>query len=282
MELNDLYKKHRVLSDGFQRRYIISTLERRYDLEHATPFELLILVPKVWEDPSLEGTIVYPNVTQKKFENRAWTQLLKEFVAYSLQHIQMLDDDLISFRTDWSKAPIFSKTKTIDNMVEIREGLFFSVNYTAMHSTWIIGDLMKLFGLNYGFLIVHRPPEAEPSDIKEEVGRVRREEFKRFLMVKYGKTEEKADKIVKNFESLNKLLVRMGTSYNDFFLFDDATALSNYKVKLLKDYYKYVSWDENQMKTVRRYLDYLTDFYTKIKKEARKHSDNLDFLIPIL
>lgn len=43
----------------------------------------------------------------------------------------------------------------------------------------------------------------------------------------------------------------MGTSYNDFFLFDDTLALSNYKSRLIKDYPKYIQWNESQVKTVK-------------------------------
>lgn len=61
----------------------------------------------------------------------------------------------------------------------------------------------------------------------------------------------KLSKIVKNFDALNKVLSKMGTSYNDFFLFDDTLALSNYKSRLIKDYPKYIQWNESQVKTVK-------------------------------
>lgn len=74
----------------------------------------------------------------------------------------------------------------------------------------------------------------------------------------------------------------MGTSYNDFFLFDDTLALSNYKSRLIKDYPKYIQWNESQVKTVQRNLDYITDYYTKVMKDAKKHKKDLELFIPTL
>lgn len=281
MSLEELYAKHHVLTDGLQRRYVINTHERRYDLDFVTPIELVVLVPREWEEGD-SSFIISPAVVNKKFENRAWVQILKELVIYLQSKSPKTKEELLAFRTDWSKAPIFNNFKSIDNMVEIDEGLFFSVNYTATHSTWIIGDLLKFYDVGLGYIVVHRTPAAEPQEIREEVGRIRRAEFKQFLTSNCGKEEEKADKIVKNFDVLNKILSKMGTSYNDFFLFDETLSMSNYKAKLLKDSHKYVYWNESQLKTVRRYLDYLTDYYTSVMKVAKNHKEELEFWIPTL
>jgi len=98
-------------------------------------------------------------------------------------------------------------------------------------------------------------------------------------MSKYQKSEESANKIINNIGSLNKVLGKMGTTYNDFFLFDDSTALSNFKSRLLLDYRKYTTWNDHQLETAQRYLDYITNFYTKLKKEAKDKLDNLGLCI---
>ena len=280
MDLKELFKKYNILTDGLQRRYVINAFERKYDLDYVTPIEIGILVPNEWEQTISDAGIVYKGSYHKVFENRSWVQILKELVIYLQSKEPKTKEDLIAYRTDWSKAAIFSASKTIDNMVEIEDGLFFSVNYTATHSTWIIGDLLSFYGIKYGYIVVHRTPAAEPKEIREVVGRIRREEFKEYLCLHCGKTEERADKIVKNFETLNKILNKMGTSYNDFFLFDETLALSNYKAKLLKDLYKYVSWDDKQIKVVQTYLDYLTNFYTRLKKESKGNKEDIEFWIP--
>ena len=271
MDLNELYKKHNIRTDGLQRRYIIKSFERKYDLDYATPIEIGILVPISWEEPNPDADDDYDEYQLNKFESRSWVQVLKELVMYLQSKNQKPKEELISYRTDWSKAAIFTSSKTIDNMVKIDDDLYFSVNYTATHSTWIVWDLFSFYGIKHGYIAVHRPPAAEPKEIREAVGALRRKEFKEYLCQRLGKTEEKADKIIKNFDYFNKLLCKMGTSYNDFFLFDETLALSNYKAKLLKDYYKYANWDEAQLKSARKHLDYLTNFYTELKKKANKN-----------
>ena len=281
MKLEELYSKYHIISDGLQRRYIQAVNERRYDLDYVTPIELVILVDRNWEEDNGD-LIISPSVVNKRFESRSWVQLLKEMVTYLQNKSPKSKEELLAYRTDWSKAPIFSDSKSIDNMVEIENELFFSVNYTATHSTWIIGDLLEFYGISVGYLVLHRTPISEPKEVREEVGKVRREEFKDYLIAFKGKDEEKASKIVKNFDALNKVLAKMGTSYNDFFLFDDTLALSNYKSRMLKDYPKYIQWNESQVKTVQRYLDYITHYYTKAMKEAKKHKEDLEFFIPTL
>ena len=264
MDIRELYKKYGVLTDGLQRRYVINVMDRPYDLDFATPFELSILVPKEWENDNST-----PNkYVQKNFVHRAWTRILEELVLYLLEKAPKTKEDLLAFRTDWSKAAVFGDYKMFTNIVQLREDLFLSINYTATHFMWVIGDLIRFFGIEYGFVVVHKTPEVEPREIKEELGKVRREEFKAHLMSKYQKSEESADKIISNIGSLNKVLARIGTTYNDFFLFDDATALSNFKSRLLLDYRKYTSWNDHQLETAQRYLDYITSFYTKLKKRS--------------
>ena len=275
MELEELYKKYGVLTDGLQRRYVINVMDRPYDLDFATPFELSILVPKEWENDSSS-----PNkYVQKNFIHRAWTRILEDLVLYLLEKAPKSKEELIAFRTDWSKAAVFGDYKMFANIIPLREDLYLSINYTSTHFMWVIGDLIRFFGLEYGFVVVHKTPEVEPREIKEELGKVRREEFKNYLMSKYQKSEESANKIINNIDSLNKVLGKMGTTYNDFFLFDDPTALSNFKSRLLLDYRKYTTWNDHQLETAQRYLDYITNFYTKLKKEAKDKLDNLGLCI---
>ena len=276
MELEELHKKYGVLTDGLQRRYVINVMDRPYYLDFATPFELSVLVPKEWESDN-SSTNKY---VQKNFIHRAWTRILEELVLYLLEKAPKPKEELLAFRTDWSKAAVFGDYKMFSNVIKLREDLYLSINYTSTHFMWVIGDLIKFFDLEYGFVVVHKTPEVEPREIKEELGKIRREEFKDYLISKYQKSEESADKIINNIGSLNKVLTRIGTTYNDFFLFDDATALSNFKSRLLLDYRKYTSWNDHQLETAQRYLDYITCFYTMLKKEAKDRQDQLGLIIP--
>ena len=275
MTLEELYLKHHILSDGLQRRYIISTAERRYDLDFVTPIELHFIAPTGISSE-------YSKPKEVVFKNRSWVQIVKELGIYLQTHFNKAKEELYNYRTDWSKAPIYSNHQSIDNMVEIESDLFLSVNFTATHFSWIIGDLLSLYNIHVGCLVVHRTPISEPQEIKDVVGNFRRIEFKEFLVsVKY-KTDEKADKIIKNIEVMNKILVKMGTSYNDFFLFDDTLMLSNFKSKLLSKCYKYVHWTDSQIETAKKYLGYLTDYYTNVMKESKCNKNNVEFHFPII
>ena len=216
------------------------------------------------------------------FKSRSWVQLLEKLILYLQSKNPKTREELFAFRTDWSKAAIFSDYMAHENMIEIGDRLFFSVNYTATHSSWIVGDLLEFYGLHLGYLVLHKPPVAEPEEVRTEVGKMRREEFKQFLISNCMKSEENASKIINNFESINKVLVKMNSSYDDFFLFDDPVMLATYKSKYLKDLNKYTSWDETKIQTVRRYLDYLTEYFKIAKKESRKHKEDLEFRFLII
>ena len=71
----------------------------------------------------------------------------------------------------------------------------------------------------------------------------------------------------------------MNTGYTDFFLFDDTSALSNYKSRFLKQAPKMISWNDKQMCTVKRYLDLLSNYYSSLLKASKAEYQNLVFKI---
>ncbi len=260
-QLRNLYQKYNIENDGLKRNYVLNIGERRIDMDYTTPIELKILVTFDNND--------FKNAKQelKAFKQRSWVNLIKELVIY-LQSVKPKQiEDLVNFRTDWSKAAIFSKIKAIDNMVKIDEDLYVSVNFTAVHSQWIINDLLTFYGIHEGSLIINRPPKAEPKEVKEFIEEYRKADFNEFL--KEHKDEEKANKIVKSIDLFNKILGRMNSSYNNFYLFDNLNLFYTYKSKFLKDVNNYVSWDENKIKTADRYLSYLLAYFKKAEQEEK-------------
>ena len=279
MTFEEICKKHNIYSDGLERRYLINVHERRYDMEHTTPFELQILVPQVWENSDPLTTI---NPCCKSFESRSWVQLIKDVVLYLQEKNPKSEEDLISFKTDWSKATIFSRSKSIDNMVEINPDLYVSVNYTATHSLWFIGDILSFYGISIGCLLIHRPPLAETEEVRTEIKELRINQFREFLLKEKNLSEEKTEKVIKAFGPFNKLLNKIATSYDDLFLFDNTIVFSSYKSKLLASIPRYTTWSEGQIATANKYLDYLTSFYTKLVKEAKSNKDKLKHYIAII
>lgn len=281
MELEDLYEKYSILTDGLERRYVINPFERRYDMDHVTPVQLQIAYQ---DNKNLNNTDLVllsgPNV--ETFEYRSWSQLILQLVNYLQNRFPKTTEELLNFKSDWSKACVFSDHKSFNNMVEMDNGLYVSVNYTSTHSLWIIGDLLDFYGVGCGALIVHRPPKAEPQEIRDVVEAYRKKDFVEYLVSKYGFPHDRADRISNGVQSLNKLLIKMGTSYDNFYLFQSTQDFSNYKSRVLLDYKKYVSWTEEQVKTMKRYLDYLTDYYNNEMKKAKNNRENLEYELMII
>lgn len=145
----------------------------------------------------------------------------------------------------------------------ISNGLFVNVNHTAVHSVWLIQDLLDLYKINKKdcSLVIKRPPFCEPKEITDYVEEQMKSGFVLFLKDEKKIAQERALKIANNIKVLNKYLAKMSKAYNNFYLFDNLQYLSNYKAKFFKDISKYASFNDKQIKLCHEYLDYLTEYY---------------------
>lgn len=277
MKNTELFQKYGFLTNGFNRQYVSHAKERKYDFENTTPNQLQLLVPQHWEDPN--SLIIGPAL--KVFKESSWLRLEESLFKYLQSKAPKAKEELLAFRTDWSKAAIFAEAKTIDNMVKVGD-LYMSVNFTATHSAWFIGNLLELYDIKVGYLFVHRAPIAEPQEIVDIVLQSRKGGFKNYLIEQCNKSEEKADKILSAFKVFNKVLSKMTSTYYDFFLFDNTMYLSNNKSKMLIDIGKYVVWSDSQIITAKKYLDYYSNYCTLLMKESKKHQDDYEFVVPII
>ena len=274
----DLFQKYGFLTDGFARQYVSHAKERKYDFENSVPKKLQILAPEEWDNPSSFSV----NPLLHTFDATSWVRLIEALFNYLQDKAPKSKEELLAFRTDWSKAAIFAENKAIDNMVQVGD-LFMSVNFTATHSAWFIGDLLTFFGIKTGYLFVHRAPIAEPKEIVDLVINKRKQGFKNYLMLKCGKSLESADKIIAAFDnSFNKILQKMSSSYYNFFLLDRTMYVSNLKSKMLIDINKYVAWSDSKKELARKYLDYYSNYCTLLMKEAKKHKDDFEFIVPTM
>ena len=265
MEAKELFAKYNCLTDGFKRNYSMSVNERRYDMESTEPVELSIHVDRSWDyqdDDSKSYTI-------HRFTNNSWLRLIEAVALYLQEKAPKSKEELLAFRTEWSDAAIFTDYNAFANMVEFGD-IYLSVNFTATHSSWIIGDLLEFYGVaKHGCdLIYHRVPTSEPEEIRNYVEELRKKEFKGFLMNNKQLDEEKADRIVNSFKAFNKMLSRMAYNFGNFFLLDNTTILSNLKSKLMIDIDKYAALTDKQKNSMKKYLDYYTDYYTMLKKKT--------------
>ena len=170
-----------VVFEGKKRYYIEDLSQRDYFLENTTPYQL-----------EFQGNII---------EESSWGNLLCKFALLLLNLYPQFNDSIYTFQVPWSKTTIFSKEiKT--NYKKLREDLFLNCNHTALHSCWLLQDLIDYFNIDKSTIhfLIHRPSGAEPKKVKDYIENRFRKDFVFFLKSKHNKTEEKAEKILVVFD----------------------------------------------------------------------------------
>lgn len=266
----EIFNKHHVLTDGLKRIYYMHVHDRRLDMLGTTPTRLIMFTTPDWGNSGSKGNgpslyALYPD---------SWIGLLKELVTFLQANKPKTKEELLAFETDWNTVKLFRESKDITNMMELEDGLYFSYNYSGNHSSWIVSELLKYYGIEHGILYYHRTTFSEPKEVLDVIREERISLLKDSLINDNGLSEEKADKVISTIDQvLNKLLVKENIGYNDFFAFDDKTLFANTKSKILARLPYITHWSQKQIDTARKYLDYLTPLYRKLDQEARKHSD---------
>ena len=119
-----LFEKYGFLTNGLNRQYFSCVTERKYNFEKTVPNQLVIVVPNEWDDSGVKQKGVSPHM----FATNSWLRLIESLVNYLQAKAPKQKEELLIFRTDWSRASIFSETKTINNMIKVCD-LFMNVNY---------------------------------------------------------------------------------------------------------------------------------------------------------
>ena len=239
----DLLRKHGIVLDGKQRRYWYPLPDKLFDLEFTSPEYLII--------------------GGEKLKASSWGDLLLKMVKYLLEIYPDQEKNLILFKTDWSKQLVFSQERRT-NYVDMGNGFYLNTNHTSLHLVWLLIDLLGFFGVNYSVckLLIHRMPRAESSEIKEAVTAEVKEGLKIYLARKQLISSERIEKIMKNFDYINRLFQQMKSGYNDIYLFDDASMFGLMKNRFISDFSKKdISPDKKKTAIVKRLLGYLADYY---------------------
>jgi hypothetical protein len=234
-----------VVFEGSKRFYIEDLSQRDYSLENTCPHRMEIL-----------GNVI---------ETSSWGELIEKIIPCLLTAYPEYKSNIVSFKTDWSKAVMFSVDRKT-NFRQIYDDLFVNCNHTALHSCWFIQDLLDFFKINKSkvLLLIHRPSSAEPKKVKDYVEKRFKREFKNFLVFQYNKDEEYADKVIRNIDKyLNPILAKISKSYNNFYLFDSNLTLSNYSKKVREKIDASLKFDDKAKKTLNRYIDYIIEYYKK-------------------
>lgn len=228
---------------GFRRNYVEDLSERDYTLEGCTPYQITI-----------NGTLL---------EDSSWGDMLCKVAIYLLDTFPEKRNSLEEFRTPWTKTAMFSSVKKT-NFKPIGTDLFLNCNHTALHSCWLIQDLLDYFGIDKQNvrLLIHRPNSAEKSELKQHIENLFTIGFKKYICKETSKEKEYAEKIVNNIKKfINPILCNCSKSYQNIFLFDDITVASSYigKIKnIIKQSFKY---DEKVKKVLCAYLTLLQNYY---------------------
>ena len=231
---------------GHKRYYIEDLTQRDYYLQNTTPYQFMI--------------------DNKVIESGSWVNMLKEIVTYLIEKYPKTEQELFDFRCDWTKAEIFTPTiKT--NYKQINDRLFINTNHTALHSCWLIQDLIKFFGIdiNRVHLLIHKSPCAESENIRNEIEREFIKGFKDYIVNDLGKSTKFADRVVYyTLTILNKILKAISPSYINFFLFDNRQILFNYS-KIVKNKIDNGIYTDEEKRRLNICFKLINDYYKKEK-----------------
>lgn len=238
----DLITKYIMIIDGKRRRYVYPLPEKLFDLEHTCPD--------------------YLDIGGEHIEASSWGELIVKLTTYLLDLREEYQKRILLFVAPWTKANIFVTEKRI-NHVEIKPGLFVNINHTALHSCWLVIDLLEYFSIDFSTckLVIHRLPKAEPTEVRDYY----REETKKELRVYLRRcklfSDEKIEKVIRNIDYLNQVFAKRKSGYDDLYLFDDATMFGTMKSKFITEFASSRPDKEKSEKLAKIYLGYLTDFY---------------------
>ena len=238
-----ILEKHNIILKGNERFYIENLNERDFVLEGATPVYLLI--------------------DDKYISERSWIGIIPKLAIFLQSKNTKTKQELLNYRTEWTKSQIFSEDKRI-NFKPVFDGLYINTNMTAVHSVWLIQDLLLLFGedISKVTLLIKRPPSIEPKEVRDYVKSEIKMHFADYLRAK-KMDQESITKVISGIETMNKYLAKISKPYCDFYLLDNTYTIANYKSRFIKDCSKYVNWTEKQMLLVKKYLDLFTSFCGK-------------------
>ena len=239
-------KKYGLFFDGSKRFYIEDLSKRDYVLEFTTP-----------------ASFSFQNI---KIECTSWKKLLPKIVNEFLNFSPKTNEELFSFQTSWTKQKIFTTNK-VTNSEQLKNGLFIACNFTAIHSVWLIQDLISFFKIDLASceLIIHRTPFCEPIEIKKALVKTQKENFSKYIKKTYLFSDERISKIINNIDKMaDSILPKITKSYNNIWLFDVNLNAYNYIVKLREYAKAHYPTNEKYLSQVERYCLYLLNFYKTV------------------
>ena len=170
-----------IVFEGKKRYYVEDLAKRDFTLENTTPHLL--------------------KIDDYDFVENAWVEMVRNLTAYLILKYPNKKSKISNFKTEWSKSNIFSTTPRT-NFKQLDENLYVNCNHTALHSCWLIQDLLDFFEVDKSkiYFLIHRTPYAEPDDARKYFISKFKEEFALYLSMSQNKSKENIDKITSNIE----------------------------------------------------------------------------------
>lgn len=232
-----------VVFEGKKRYYIEDLSQRDYRLENTTPYQI-----------SIAGHAISAT---------AWGKMLCETVNFLLEQNPLTDEQLLAFRTEWTKSVIFSVVKKT-NFKLINNGLYLNCNHTALHSCWLLQDILNLFSVDVASttLLIHRPCSAEPANVRDYIEKRFKNGMLEYLVINQQLSEENAHVIINIISTqLNAILATISRSYTNFFLFDDSSVLHNYAKNVREKIAQTSNINADAKELLNLALDYLLKYF---------------------
>lgn len=235
--------EYEIYIDGKKRYYYEDLSKRDYNLENTRPFLL-----------SIDGY---------ELSESSWVELIRNLSAYLIGIKPDYKNNILNFKVDWTKAKIFTKNKIVNSKM-IDKNLYVNCNHTALHSCWLVQDLLKYFEIDLKKVkfLIFRPSGAEPEEVKEKIIEKRKEEFSLYLEISESLNEDEIEMVIYNIENeINEILRQISNSYDNFFLFDDFVMAYNYSERCLKILNNSLEYDYESKEILRYCLKCIINFY---------------------
>lgn len=258
-ELRELLSDYKGVTNGFDRTYVYDCFSKDYIFEFSTPMTLVIKFPD--EEIFL-------------IDNRAWADLLPTLVNKLQDKYHKTDSELIDFRVDWSLSSIFSLKKDKVNMRKISDTLFFNINHTALHSFWLVGDLLKFYGVPTGKIQICRGIRGEPKKVISFIELKMKELFKEYLKEEICLADEMIKTVLVNIDILNGLLIKMKTANCNLYAQISTQSLSNCRSAFLSPDSLFGLMKSQDIDRCQQSLEYLKGFYSWVHIMSKKYTRN--------
>ncbi len=232
-----------IVFSGLRRYYVEDLTQRDFLLEGSTPYQI-----------ELCGMVLQDN---------SWGNFLCKVALLLLDKFPEKKEQVLDFRTQWTKTAMFTTVKKT-NAKPLNENLYLNCNHTALHSCWLLQDLLDFFNIEKSSVkfLIHRPSSIEPVPVREHIEKLFVMGFKEYLKRVRDYDEEKCEKTVGViYKYLNPALCTISKSYTNLFLFDDTATLANYVKKIKDNIEGSVKFDPKAKKVLNKYLNFLWDYY---------------------